>query len=783
MKKIILIALSIFLLISYTHSQTKSKGRPPTQSDIDKMMNDATQGMSGEDRAAMKEMMKVVMPDMAKKPASVVVTFTDNKKLIPTKDVTHINSIPRKTFTDADVKTNTNLLYGKLMTKIPTSEKAIITNVLTKAKTGSALMEAATISFMQGHNLAAIGLALKAVQAEPKNVNHQNNLAAILSQSGYPEKAIPYLRKLSTQYPANSTVLHNLGYAWLSLGQTDTAKVYFASAVVHNSSNPETQICQGFMDELKGDPKKAADNYVESFTEDPNPFTENLVKNVDAADRLGQIDFDQIKSTLTIYEYFKIGWIRIPALSDNVEAYEKNMAIKNGYSKMFDKLNTKIETMSEASNIEVQELADKGEAEFVKGMMQESLKGISMMSMPAVYVQNILQTYLKKWTERYIKESTALREKMNTREIEMTKVGENDKCPDFNRKNDEFLAYANPIIRKFYAKKIEEYRVWLNAFCTWSWYIAGNPKNVVIAQSIAWTSYLTGIYQQAIENQYAIAKSCVKQNGDIALKIPVPAIPNFTCPTVVSVPFGLDEQFLDPQTVNFDNNDWDIKQADGATTPNVTLSPGIDENYITEPGKYGNPYVKTGNGSMNVSGINYADSNDPELAPFSKILEDLAQTSKTPADEQNAGNQASSDHGKKLTVSDYKKIRNAELTRKLLKEMMKTKCPGDSSLEKERKQKFVVTLGELELDPLPVDENGEPLKWDEKNKVWVDSKGDWILPPTDLGVVETGKEGFKDKMVTDVRDALETSGMQTTIINGMEGIKNMENSNRGLFDQ
>ena len=219
MKKMILIALIIFLLISYTHSQTKSKGRPPTQSDIDKMMNDATQGMSGEDKAAMKEMMKGVMPSMAKKPASVVVAFTDNKKLIPTKDVTHINSIPRKTFTDADVKTNTNLLYGKLMTKIPASEKAIITKVVTKAKTGSALMEAATISFMQGHNFAAIGLALKAVQAEPKNVNHQNNLAAILSQSGYPEKAIPYLRKLSTQFPSNSTVLHNLGYAWLSLGK------------------------------------------------------------------------------------------------------------------------------------------------------------------------------------------------------------------------------------------------------------------------------------------------------------------------------------------------------------------------------------------------------------------------------------------------------------------------------------------------------------------------------------------------------------------------------------
>jgi hypothetical protein len=190
MKNILVIVLCFAIGLASAQTKPKPKEKQPTQSDIDKMMNDATQGMSDDDKAAMKEMMKGVMPEMAKKPGSGVVSFTDNKTLIPPKDVIHISSIPKKLFTDADVKTNTTLLYGKLMAKIPASEKAIITTVLTHAKTGSALMEAATISFVQGHNKAAIGLAIKAVQAEPKNVNHQNNLAAILSQSGYPEKII-----------------------------------------------------------------------------------------------------------------------------------------------------------------------------------------------------------------------------------------------------------------------------------------------------------------------------------------------------------------------------------------------------------------------------------------------------------------------------------------------------------------------------------------------------------------------------------------------------------------
>jgi hypothetical protein len=132
MKNIIVFVLLFTFGFASAQTKSKPKEKPPTQSDIDKMMNDATQGMSAEDKAAMKEMMKGVMPEMTKKPASGVVSFTDNKKLIPTKDITHINSIPKKIFTDADVKTNTNLLYGKLMAKIPTSEKAIITNVLAK---------------------------------------------------------------------------------------------------------------------------------------------------------------------------------------------------------------------------------------------------------------------------------------------------------------------------------------------------------------------------------------------------------------------------------------------------------------------------------------------------------------------------------------------------------------------------------------------------------------------------------------------------------------------------
>ncbi|MDO9257914.1 MAG: hypothetical protein Q7U54_20535 [Bacteroidales bacterium] len=881
MKNILLLIL--MFSIGYAVAQTKPASREtkPSQSEIDKMMEDATKGMSAEEKAEIEKMMKGVMSEVGTKPGSAVVPFTDNKKLVPVKDLNRINRIPKKVFTDADVNTNTAFLYSKLMAKISAPEKAIITGVLQQSPKGSVLMEAAIISFMQGHNEAAMGLALKAVQAEPKNANHQNNLAAILSQSGYPEKAIPYLKKISAQYPSNSTVLHNMGYAWLSLGQIDSAQRLFAYAAVRNPNNPETKLCRGVIEEIKGDPKKAADNYVESFEDVPNPFTEDLAKNVKADGQHGKMDFDKMKSRIVIYEYFKKDWIVIPALSDNVSAYEKNSSIKNGYSKMFEELNAKLGSMAEASSAEIKDLADKGVVEFTETMMNESIKGINMMSKPAAYVQIILDTYVKEWIENYQKEGSALMEKINKAQMVMTKIEDNDKCPDTDRKNNEFLVYANPLIRKFNDKKNEEFRVWLNAFCTWRWYITGNPQNTVMTECIGWTAFLAGMYQSAIDNQYALEKACIDQKSDGALKITVPTIPNFTCPAVVTFPVGMDEMQLGSETTNFDNNDWDIKQAEGTTMPNVTLSMGVDKNDITEPGKYGNPYVKTGNGSINASGINCTESDDNELMPLSKILDELASLPVIPSNELAPLNPAYLNNNKKLGVTDYKKMRNAELARKLLKEMMKTKCPGELPVKKKRKDKFEVGLGELVLDPLPVDEYGIEEKWDPEMKAWVNSKGEYrfesglvvrtgelvldpvsgvglgqleLDPVSEVGLGElkvwddemqayinskgekwyedgfkdkvvkdvhdaleevnktieensgyhtgdlemwdddmqawitpnTGdvryEDGFKDKLVQDVKNALETSGLQTTIVNGLEGIKAMGNTGNGLFE-
>lgn len=102
---------------------------------------------------------------------------------------------------------------------------------------------------------------------------------------------------------------------------------------------------------------------------------------------------------------------------------------------------------------------------------------------------------------------------------------------------------------------------------------------------------------------------------------------------------------------------------------------------LPNPGKYGNPYVKTGNGSISTMG---AGTNE-ELTPLKKIMDELTPLSKIPPDELTPLDPALLDGNKKLSKRDFNKMRNAERVRNLLREMMKTACPGYLSVKKKRK--------------------------------------------------------------------------------------------------
>lgn len=743
-------------------TKPKPKQKQPSQAEMNKMMEDAmkAEGMSKEEQEEMKKLMKDVMPVLMEQNAKTVdyAVFTDNKQLIPKRDAARINAIAKKTFTNADVTATTAALYNKLMLKAAADEKAIIVKIFAKEKTGGSLMAASIIAFLQSHFQAAMGLAMKAVVADPKNINYQNNLAAILSQSGYPEKAIPYLKKLQQQLPGNSSINNNLGFAWLNLGEVDSAKRFYGMAALRNPANPETKLCAGLFNEIKGDPIKAVEDYVEAFEEIPNPFTENMINNQKAGKRIEKMDFEKLKQRISIHEFFTKKWIELPQFSNSVTGFNNDESIKKGYDIMHERLEKKLEELQEAAAAELDALMDKGQDEFVKTMAKENIKGVNMMSKPALYITKMLATYQYEMMQKHTQEYAMLENYIDEQRKIKNKTGKNDKCPDFDRKANEFMQAVNPRIKEFHQKRLDEFRTWLNAWCTWRWYLTGNVKNVVINEYVGWVRAMADLHQHAVEDLKIEKASCVESKENSPNNIAELPIPSFNCPVVVSMPVGLEVLRLSAEASALNENNFGIKQNGGAM-PNVSISFGVGKTVITEPGLYGNPYIKTANGSINQSGYNYADNSDDELVPLPKIppVDEL-----TPLDPKLLDN----NKNQKVNKEDAQKLQQAKLARQLLNKMMTADCSG-----KKEKEKFTVGLGELVLEPVFEVGLGELELWDDEMKAWVNSKDEYRFE--DGFTVGLGKLELLE---------IETNGLQTTITNGLEAIGTSKNFIKGLFD-
>lgn len=89
----------------------------------------------------------------------------------------------------------------------------------------------ATACWITKNYQAAVYLMGKAAKASPQDPDHLNNYAAFLTMTGGGHAAVPILNHLNTKYPKNSTVLNNLGQAWLSIGEIEEAEKKLKEAV------------------------------------------------------------------------------------------------------------------------------------------------------------------------------------------------------------------------------------------------------------------------------------------------------------------------------------------------------------------------------------------------------------------------------------------------------------------------------------------------------------------------------------------------------------------------
>ena len=351
------------------------------------------------------------------------------------------------------------------------------------------------------------------------------------------------------------------------------------------------------------------------------------------------------------------------------------MAQINGYHKMLEELRTKMDLLNDAAGEKIKS-ADDNEDAFIKEMASETINGLNIMSKPAIVVQTILTLYGYQLTKEYAEEREALLERISIEKEKIRKEGKNDKCPDYDRKNNAYLSYANPLIRAFHEEKIEKFRTWLNATCTWVWYLAGNPKNISMLTCISWTQAFENLCEEAVNDQRVEWRSCTNHKGDDVAKIDLPEVPNFTCPTIVRVPFGNDWQQISNASKNFDNNINAVKKSAANAVPNHSCAYGANPNGIAQAGI--DPFIKSANGSMAQGMIN-----DEELNPLPKLpLEDLEPLRSITEE-----------------LNPLPDLRKSKLAKELLKKMMTGSCSNvknSKDILKEKIEKMLKDVKELD---------------------------------------------------------------------------------------
>jgi tetratricopeptide (TPR) repeat protein len=251
-----------------------------SQVNMDKMLEDAMkdQGMSKEELEEMKKTMSQMKPLIDEmKQASNGSASNEILLKIPVKQIKILSSIPNLSYESQLNAYEKNLLEEakKNISREITSETD---KYFSKFSSDEKMLEQIGIILLLNKNVkAAVYASLKAVAAKPGNGLIQSNLAFMLHQTGYPQKAIPIIKYLLQKYKS-AELNNNLAHCYLSLGDRENATKYFQFALHINPQISESHCGLGIIDAEEGRIPEATSHIKESLKNGYSVTADELAK-------------------------------------------------------------------------------------------------------------------------------------------------------------------------------------------------------------------------------------------------------------------------------------------------------------------------------------------------------------------------------------------------------------------------------------------------------------------------------------------------------------------------
>ncbi|MFN7687475.1 MAG: tetratricopeptide repeat protein [Sphingobacteriales bacterium] len=264
---------------------------------------------SAEDKEANKRFEKELMNKASEMKEKVMITggitekqiteMNENKdRIVPVRDDARINAVLKRDLSDGELKDFCWAVHEavkKVMNPAAISQaEAIYSKMKAKYPSTEAMGNGAISCYLYNLTQQSIYIMGKVCSQDAGNANNLNNYAALLTNHGVEQGAIPILNYLHRKYARSPVILSNLSAAWMGLGEFKTAEKYADSCIKFFPGNAaQAHYVKSVVKESEGNRQGAIEELKKSIGESYSSEKANLLKKMG-----GELNASDYKKTL-----------------------------------------------------------------------------------------------------------------------------------------------------------------------------------------------------------------------------------------------------------------------------------------------------------------------------------------------------------------------------------------------------------------------------------------------------------------------------------------------------
>jgi hypothetical protein len=240
-----------------------------------------------------------------------ITTYQENKdRIVPERDDTRINAVLKRDLSDAEIKNYCKAVFDAVKKELNpaavSQAEKIYAKLKAKQSSTVAMGNGAISCYLSNLTQQSIYIMGKVCSDDASNANNLNNYAALLTNHGVEQGAIPILNYLNKKYARSPVVMSNLSVAWMGLGEMKTAEQYADSCIRFFPGNAaQAHYVKAVVKESENNREAAITELKQSIGENYSAEKESLLRKMGgklkAADHKKKLPADALGLSKFVY--------------------------------------------------------------------------------------------------------------------------------------------------------------------------------------------------------------------------------------------------------------------------------------------------------------------------------------------------------------------------------------------------------------------------------------------------------------------------------------------------